>query len=268
MSFNTFDHRDEEFETQRNESLEILKKDQIFDDVSKQWLRLAGKNGYFYNFDWLGRPIIQIPHDIYALQDIMWRVNPDLIIETGIARGGSLIFSASMLALLDYCDCTVKQKTIDPKMSKRKVLGIDIDIRDHNRKAIEAHPLAHLIDLRESSSTTTETEAFVCDYSKKYEKVMVVLDSNHTKDHVLKELEIFAPLVTIGSYCIVMDTSIDFLSPDDVTQREWGPHNNPRQAVYNYLSRNHSNVKFEVDEDIQLKIAVTGACDGFLRRVK
>ena len=266
MIFNQNNFIDPEFEAERRNNVDHLKLSHDFADLSFEWLKIAGKHNYFYNFDWLGLPIIQVPHDIHALQEIIWRTQPDLIIETGVARGGSLIFSASMLALTDYCGASHKNSTLDPKQSQKKVLGIDIKIRDLNRKAIEAHPLSHLIDLREDSSTSTLTHEFVKEYCRKYQRVMVILDSNHTREHVEEELNIYAPLVTKGNYCVVMDTSIDLLAAEDVVDRPWGPGNNPRQAVWQFLTTDFGRESFEIDADIQAKISVTGAIDGFLHR--
>lgn len=266
MTFNQNNFIDPGFEEERRNNVERLKSSYDFADLSFDWLNSSAKHNYSYNFDWFGLPIIQVPQDIHALQEIIWRTQPDLIIETGVARGGSLIFSASMLALTDYCGASHKNSTLDPKQSQRKVLGIDIKIRDSNRKAIEAHPLSHLIDLREDSSTSTLTHDFVKEYCKKYQSVMVILDSNHTRVHVEEELNIYAPLVTKGNYCVVMDTSIDLLAAEDVVDRPWGPGNNPRQAVWQFLTTDFGRESFEIDVDLQAKISVTVAIDGYLRR--
>jgi cephalosporin hydroxylase len=202
---------------------------------------------YSYNFRWLGLPIIQYPQDIVAMQEIIWDVKPDLIIETGIARGGSLIFYASMLQLL----------------GRGEVLGIDIDIRPHNRAAIEAHPMFARITMFEGSSISEamaeSVQAFACNHST----ILVVLDSNHTHDHVLRELELYAPLVTPGSYCVVFDTVIEDMPPGSFPDRPWDKGNNPKTAVYEYL-RTHS--EFEIDKAIPDKLQITVAPDGYLRR--
>ena len=220
---------------------------------------------YSYNFAWLGRPIIQYPQDIVATQELIWSVKPDLIIETGIAHGGSLIFSASMLALLDLCEAAEKGTVLDPARSARKVLGIDIDIRAHNRGAIEAHPLASRIEMIQGSSIAPEIVAQVRQIASGYRRVMLCLDSNHTHSHVLAELEAYAPLVSVGSYCIVFDTLIDDMPADMFSDRPWGPGDSPKTAVTEYLK---SHPEFEIDKAIQHKLLITVAPDGFLRRVR
>ena len=219
---------------------------------------------YEYNFDMLGRPIIQMPQDIVAMQEIIWSVKPDLIIETGIAHGGSLIFSASMLAMLDYCDAVEQGCVLDPSKSKRKVLGLDIDIRAHNRAAIEAHPLSHKIDMIEGSSIDEGIIKQVHEIAKGYEKVLVCLDSNHTHDHVLAELNAYAPLVSVGSYCAVFDTVVEDMPAEMFPDRPWGPGDNPKTAVWEYL-KNHP--EFEIDQSIQNKLLITVAPDGYLKRI-
>ena len=183
---------------------------------------------YTYNFSWMGRPIIQFPQDMIALQEIIWEVKPDMIIETGIAHGGSLIFSASLLTLLEACG----------EIKDGKVLGIDIDIREHNRKAIEAHPMN--------------------------KKIMVILDSNHTHEHVLAELRAYACLVSIGSYCIVFDTIIEDMPENSFPNRPWDKGNNPKTAVWEYLKENDN---FVIDKDIENKLLITIAPDGYLKRI-
>lgn len=220
---------------------------------------------YSYNFLWLSRPIIQYPQDIVALQEIIWQVRPDLIIETGIAHGGSLIMSASMLALLDYCDAVESGIPLAPKASKRRVLGLDIDIRAHNKKAIEAHPMAHKIDMIQGSSVAPDVIAEVHKRAKNYERILVCLDSNHTHDHVLAELEAYASLVTLGSYCCVFDTIVEDMPKELSSDRPWGPGNNPKTAVWQYLTK---HPEFEIDKTIQNKLLITVAPDGYLKRVK
>ena len=219
---------------------------------------------YSYNFSWLGRPIIQYPQDIVAMQEIIWQVRPDLIIETGIAHGGSLIMSASVLALLDYCDVVKTGKTIDPTGNKRRVLGLDIDIRAHNRQAIEAHPMAHMIDMIQGSSIAPEIIAEVRNRAKNYECILVCLDSNHTHAHVLAELEAYASLVSVGSYCCVFDTIIEDIPKELSGNRPWGPGDNPKTAVWSYLK---DHPEFEIDRNIQNKLLITVAQDGYLKRV-
>jgi len=224
---------------------------------------LANARKYSYHFEWLGRPIIQYPQDIIAMQEIIWQVKPDLVIETGIAHGGSLIFSASMLALLDMCEAIERGESIEPTNSRRKVLGIDIDIRAHNRAAIEAHPLACRIEMIEGSSVDPAVVRQVTEIAKGYGRILVCLDSNHTHDHVLAELEAYAPLVTPGSYCVVFDTVIEDMPKELFPDRPWGPGNNPKTALREYLE---THPEFEIDTDIQHKLLITVAPDGYLKR--
>lgn len=229
-----------------------------------EFMRTSIKPNYSYNFFWLGRPVIQYPQDIVAIQELIWRVRPDLIIETGIAHGGSLILSASMLALLDMTDAIEEGKTIDPRSSQRKVLGVDIHIRPHNRAAIEAHPLADRIQMIEGSSITDETIAHVKSIAKEYKRVMVFLDSNHTHAHALAELEAYAPLTSVGSYCVTFDTIIEDLPEDSYPDRPWGPGNNPKTAVWEYVK---AHPEFEIDQDFNHKLLISVAPDGYLKRI-
>lgn len=219
---------------------------------------------YSYNFDWLGIPIIQYPQDIVAMQELIFRVKPDLIIETGIAHGGSLILSASMLALLDMCEAASAGTSIDPRTPARRVLGIDIDIRAHNRAAIEAHPLAFRIDMIEGSSIDRLVVEEVHRRAADAKRVLVCLDSNHTHSHVLAELEAYAPLVSPGSYCVVFDTVIEQLPADMFPERPWKPGDNAMTAVDAYLV-NHP--EFESDTEIDAKLQISVAPRGYLRRI-
>jgi len=219
---------------------------------------------YSYNFSWLGRPIIQYPQDIMAMQELIWSIRPDLVIETGIAHGGSLIMSASMLALLDMTDAIEAGEKLDPKTSSRKVLGIDIDIRAHNRTAIEAHPMASRIQMIQGSSIAQEIIDQVHAVAANYSRVLVCLDSNHTHDHVLAELEAYAPLTTVGSYCVVFDTIIEDMPAGSFPDRPWDKGNNPKTAVWEYLK---THPEFEIDRGIQNKLLITVAPDGYLLRV-
>ena len=220
---------------------------------------------YSYNFSWLGRPIIQYPQDIIAMQELIWSIRPDLIVETGIAHGGSLIMSASMLALLDMTDAIKAGEKLDPKTSSRKVLGIDIDIRAHNRTAIEAHPMASRIQMIQGSSIAQEIIDQVHAVAANYSRVLVCLDSNHTHDHVLAELEAYAPLTTVGSYCVVFDTIIEDMPAGSFPDRPWDKGNNPKIAVWEYLK---THPEFEIDKGIQNKLLITVAPDGYLRRIE
>lgn len=188
------------------------------------------------------------------MQQIIWEVKPDLIIETGIAHGGSLIFSASMLELVASCTGI-----------EGEVIGIDIDIRPHNRKAIEEHPMFKRISMIQGSSISPEIIAQVREKTKEKKRILVCLDSNHTHDHVLAELEAYAPLATVGSYCVVMDTVVEDMPEDFFPDRPWGVGNNPKTAVWEYLE-NHS--EFKIDKNIQNKLVITVAPDGYLKRVR
>jgi cephalosporin hydroxylase len=218
---------------------------------------------YSYNFEWLGRPIIQYPQDLVAMQEIIWQVRPDLIIETGIAHGGSLIFSASMLALLDMCEAIEQKKTLDLSQSERKVLAVDIDIRAHNRAAIEAHPMSSRIQMIQGSSIAPEIVEEIRSIAAGFSKVLVCLDSNHTHEHVLEELKAYAPQVSPGSYCVVFDTIVEDLPKEMFPERSWGPGNNPKTAVWEFLK---SHPEFSIDKSIDHKLLISVAPDGFLRR--
>lgn len=252
-----------EFEASVSQNIASLRQDTKLTMQSKDWILKTLPHHYSYNFRWLGRPIIQYPQDMVALQELIWKIRPDLVIETGIAHGGSLILSASMLALLDYCDAVEAGQTLDPRTPRRRVLGIDIDIREHNRAAIEAHPMAHRIDMIQGSSIAPEIVAEVNKRATGHERVMVILDSNHTHEHVLAELDAYAPLVSPGSYCVVFDTVIEDLPAGMYPDRPWDVGNNPKTSVRQFLSRNHN---FEVDEDMEAKLLITVAPGGYLRR--
>ena len=228
-------------------------------------MRASIADHYSYAFTWLRRPIIQYPQDIVAIQELIWAVRPDLIIETGIAHGGSLILSASLLALLDLCDASTAGATIDPRQSYRRVIGIDIDIRSHNRAAIEAHPLASRIEMIEGSSIAPDVIAAVHQRSKQFSTIMVLLDSNHTHEHVLAELKAYAPLVTPDSYCVVFDTIVEHMPKSMFPDRPWGPGNNPKTAVHAFLEE-HS--EFTIDADITNKLLISVAPDGYLKRLR
>lgn len=245
-------------------------------NATRMWMNLANTTKYSYHFEWLGRPVIQYPQDVLAMQELIWQVKPDLIIETGIAHGGSLILSASMLALIDYCEAVEAGTTLDPKATNRRVLGLDIDIRAHNKAAIEAHPMAHRIDMIQGSSISTDVVNQVHAIAKKYQKVLIFLDSNHTHDHVLAELEAYAPLTSAGSYCCVFDTVIEDMPTDMFPDRSWGPGNNPKTAVWEYLKRlkvdgrqasDGFSLKLEIDKNIENKLLITVAPDGYLKRI-
>lgn len=233
--------------------------------LSRVWVREVSRHKWAYNFSWLGRPAIQFPNDAWALQELIWQVKPDLIIEAGIAHGGSLIFSASILALLDLCDAVNAGTVMDPTKSNRKVLGIDIDIRTHNKEAIIKHPLSSRIEMIEGSSIDPEIISRVHSVAENHKVIMVILDSNHTHDHVLAELKAYAPLTSIGSYCCVFDTLVEDMPEEMSLDRPWGPGNNPKTAVWEYLK---SNEEFSIDKLIEHKLLITVAPDGYLKRIK
>ncbi|CDZ30120.1 cephalosporin hydroxylase family protein [Neorhizobium galegae] len=234
-------------------------------DSAAQFMRTSIASQYSYNYFWLGRPIIQYPQDMVAMQELIWTVKPDLIIETGIAHGGSLILSASMLALLELSEAAEKGEVVDPAKPKRKVLGIDIDIRAHNKEAIEAHPMASRIEMIQGSSIAPEIMDQVRKVAAGYSRILISLDSNHTHEHVLEELKLYAPLTSVGSYCIVFDTVVEDLPKELAGDRPWGPGDNPKTAVFEYLK---THPEFEIDKSIENKLLITVAPDGFLKRLR
>lgn len=202
---------------------------------------------YSYNFTWMGRPIIQYPQDMVAMQEVIWAVKPDLIIETGIAHGGSLVYYASLLELVG-----------GPGI----VLGVDIDIREHNRAAIETHPMARRIRMIQGSAIEPAIVAQVAAHARGCNRVLVVLDSNHTHEHVLAELRAYSPLVTKGSYLVVFDTVVEDMPKRLFPDRPWGPGDNPKTAVREFLK---GNTRFAVDREIENKLLLTVAPEGYLR---
>ncbi|WP_269584576.1 cephalosporin hydroxylase family protein [Roseibium sp. Sym1] len=252
-----------EFEIERQQRIAGYAGEAGWQAQSRGWMKTAFDQKYMYNFAWGGRPIIQLPTDMAVFQEIVWATRPDLIIETGIAHGGSLIMSASLLAMLDYCDAVESGGVVDPKTAKRRVLGLDIDIRAHNRTAMEAHPMSAKIDMFEGSSVEDGMIRRVHDYARDYERVLVCLDSNHTHEHVLAELNAYAGLATPGSYCLVFDTVIEDLPEDTFPDRPWAPGNNAKTAVHEFL---RSHPEFEIDQEINNKLLISAAPDGWLKR--
>jgi cephalosporin hydroxylase len=238
----------EQFREEVKENIEGLQQDKALQATSLDWVGTTAKHKYTYNFSWMGRPIIQFPQDMVAMQEIIWTLRPDIIVETGIAHGGSLVFYASMLELIGHGE----------------VLGVDIDIRQHNREAIEAHPMSKRIQMIQGSSIDP---AIVEQVRQRVEgkKVLVVLDSNHTHEHVLEELRAYAPMTSVGSYCVVMDTVVEDMPEDAFPDRPWGKGDNPKTAVWAYLEENRD---FEIDQAIHSKLLITVAPDGYLRRVR
>jgi cephalosporin hydroxylase len=267
---------DQKFADYVRANIESAGQDAAFKGLSHIWVRECIRHNYSQNFTWLGRPIIQVPQDTYAIQELIWACRPDLVIETGIAHGGSLVMSASILAMLDYCDAVQSGQVLDPRASRRKVVGIDIDIRAHNRAAIDAHPMRHKIHTIEGSSVAPEVADQVAAQAEGYDRVLVFLDSNHTHDHVLGELELYAPYVSQGSYCVVWDTGVEDLPNEMCANRPWGKGDNPKTAVWEYMrrlehegrkARDGGDLRFDYDRTIENKIAITAAPDGFLRRI-
>lgn len=252
------------FREEVNERISANAENSELIEKTKSFLNASIEAQYSYNYFWLGRPIIQYPQDMVAFQEVVWDVKPDLIIETGIAHGGSLILSASLLAMLDYCDAVETGGVVDPKNPKRRVLGVDIDIREHNRAAIEAHPMASRIDMIQGSSIDSAIISQVHEAAQKHEKILVCLDSNHTHDHVLAELNAYASLASKGSYCVVFDTVIEDLPAEMFPDRPWGPGDNAKTAVHEFLK---SNPQFEIDKTIDHKLQISVAPDGWLKRI-
>ena len=245
----------EQFTLEKNKNIQKIADNQNLQKMSNTWMNSTAPFHYTYNFEWLGRPIIQYPQDIIAMQEIIWEVKPDLIIETGIAHGGSCIFHASMLAILEKCGC----------IEKGHVIAVDIDIREHNRIEIEKHPLASYITMIQGSSIDNKIVDQVESLAKNYKRILISLDSNHTHEHVLAELEAYAHLTSVGSYCVVFDTVVEDMPEDAFPDRPWGKGNNPKTAVWEYL-KSHS--EFEINKEIETKLLITVAPDGYLKRIK
>jgi cephalosporin hydroxylase len=252
---------DLEFENKRIENIKKMGNAPDLDSSSRDWMKKSAPFDYVYNFDWLNTPIIQFPQDIVAMQELILKHEPDLIIETGVARGGSVLFSASMLALLEVRESRRDDSSFE---KKRKVIGVDIDIREHTKEAINDEPLSKYVELIEGSSIEQSTIDEVHKSAKGYNNVMLFLDSNHTHDHVLAELNGYQDLIKSGGYIVVYDTSIEW---DDSEYwedtREWGPGNSPRSAIGEFII-NHSD--FKINKSISDKLQITVAPEGFLKR--
>lgn len=241
----------ESFEERNETMISALARDERVQSLARELFDLVSRYEYSYHFSWLGRPIIQFPQDVVALQEIVWRVKPDAIVETGIARGGSLVFSASLLELLGG--------------DHRRVIGVDVDIREHNRVEIEHHPLAQRITMIEGSSVADDSVEQVRDAVRDAATVLVLLDSNHTHAHVARELELYSPLVTPDSYLIVYDTVIERMAEDAFPDRPWGRGDNPATAVDQFLG---TTDRFVREETIPQKLLLTVAPGGYLRCVR
>ena len=226
-----------------------------FKKAARDFLTQSVEARYSYNFKWMGRPIIQYPQDIVAVQELIWNIKPDLIIETGVAHGGSAVFFASLLEL----------NALSGGPKDAEVWCIEIDLRAHNREAILAHPMYPRLRIFDGSSLDKKIALEVSQKASRCERVMVILDSNHTHEHVLGELNLYAPLVTIGSYCVVFDTVIEDLDEIEFIDRPWGKGNNPKTAVAEFLK---TNADFVIDYMIDEKLLISVAPGGYLKRIK
>lgn len=238
-----------EFVEERKERIKSNAENNELKKAADDFNIASNKSKYSYNFSWMGRPIIQYPQDMVAMQEIIWELKPDLVIETGIAHGGSLIYYASILELI----------------GKGEVLGIEIDIRSHNRVEIEKHPMFRRIEMIEGSSIDKKTVDKVAAIVKGKGTVLVTLDSNHTHEHVLQELELYAPFVTKDSYLVAFDTIVEFLPNDYMPGRPWKQGDNPKTAVLEFLK---SHPEFEPDKTIDNKLMISVGPEGYLKRVK
>lgn len=239
----------QKFNEEIKENIKMQGMNKHIKELSTKWIKETSIYKYSYNFSWLGRPIIQYPQDIIAMQEIIWEVKPDLIIETGIAHGGSIIFYASMLELI----------------GNGEVLGIDIDIREHNRIEIEKHPMYKRITMIEGSSTDENIAYKVKEIAKNKKRIILILDSNHTYEHVKREIELYSPLVKKGSYLVVFDTVIEDMPKGFFADRPWEVGNNPKTAVLEFLNRND---RFVIDKSIEDKLLITVAPSGYLKCIK
>ena len=240
---------DAEFDLRNGRFIRKMNKDRKLLQESKTWTNHVFDYEYVYHFRWMGRPIIQLPQDMIAVQELIWKIKPDLIIESGIARGGSLIFYASILELIGH----------------GKIIGIDVDIRKHNKKKIENHKLFKRITMLQGSSIDNKVFEKIKKNTKNKKKIMVFLDSNHSEEHVLMELEKFSEFVKKGSYLIVFDTMMEDMAKHHFHNRSWGHGNNPRTAVWKFLK---NNKRFKIDKTIQEKLLVTSCPDGYLKCIR
>ena len=241
--------KDKKFDERNKKIIKNMSKDMKFKKLGQQWFDISLKYEYPYHFTWLGRPIIQYPQDILIIQELIWKIKPDLVIETGIARGGSLIFTASILELI----------------GKGNVIGIDIDIRKHNREEIEKHSLFKRIKMIEGSSIDKKIIKEVFNLAKGKKKIMVLLDSFHTHDHVLEELKLYSPLVNKDSYLVIFDTVVEDMPENSFPNRPWNKGNNPKTAVKEFLNKNN---RFKIDVNIENKLMITSSPSGFLKCIK
>ena len=257
---------EQKFRNQCDKEVKQQEQSKAFQSITREWVNESIKTNYSYHFEWLGRPIIQYPQDIIGTQQLLWSIKPDLIIETGIARGGSLIFYASILELIGQCGGP----------SDATILGVDIDIRAHNRSAILSHPMSKRIEMIQGSSVEQNVFEKIKDKAKNKKRVLVCLDSNHTHDHVLQELRLYAPLVSADSYVIVFDTIVEDLPSSLINDRPWEKGDSPKTAVFQYLEElsaqeiigfDGAPIKFEIDKHIESQLMITVAPSGYLKRV-
>ncbi len=237
------------FYRQKRANIRALGADTDIRDLTKAWFRGVSKHRYSYHFSWLGIPIIQFPQDLIAMQEIIWSVKPDAIIETGVAHGGSLVFHASMLELIG---------------GDGIVVGVDVEIRSHNRRAIESHPLSRRVKLVEGSSVDGRTIDQVEGLLLGKKNPLVILDSNHSSAHVLAELDLYQHFVKSGSYLLVLDTIIDDMPEEFSNGKPWGPDQGPKTAVHRFLRKTE---RFVIDQEYNDKLLISVAPDGFLRCV-
>ena len=254
-----------DFQDEINKRLFSNRKNKALQEAKATFLKESILPKYSYNFSWLGMPIIQYPQDMIAIQEIIWDKRPDLIIETGVARGGSIIMNASLLILIETLSKLKKNNNDFTGSFKSKVIGIDVDIRKENKLNINNHPASKIIELIEGSSTDKNVVSQVKFIAKKYNNIMVILDSNHEHNHVLEELNLYSELVSIGQYCIVFDTVIENLPNDFFPDRPWSVGNNPKTALDEFLIKNNN---FEVDKRFNDKLLISAAPDGYLKKIK
>ena len=264
-----------QFEAERADRIAGYASDSDFQNLSWKWATEAFRKMYMYNFQSFGRPIIQFPADIIAISELIWKLRPDVIVETGIAHGGSIIHNAGQLALLDLVDAQESDEQINLSKPRRRVIAVDIDIRPHNRKAIEEHPFSNRIMMVEGSSVDHTVVQKVVDLISGAKVIFISLDSSHSHEHVLRELKAYAPMTSQGSYCLVFDTAVEYLPQDFFPNRPWGPGNSPCSAIGSFLElcqtdclkgMDGADLNFEVDRDITNKLVLTGAPGGFLYR--
>ena len=250
-----------QYDVESAENIIRMSADKSVRSASQDWINLTGPYKYVYNWKWLGRPIIQLPADVLLTQELIYRFKPDIIVETGVARGGSIVFNASQLAMLDLCE----KQFCDIRKNSRFCIGIDIDIRDHNRQGVQEHPFSPMIRLVEGSSIDVSTIDSVKSMIPDSSKVMVILDSNHTHSHVSAELELFSDIVTPGMPLIVHDTGIEYAPPELFLNRDWAKSDNPMTAVDQFLTE---SPHFERLDNENRKLLITSSPLGYLRRIR